>query len=104
MYRRLISLICSGWVPDELVSSRSCLFLLAGVSAVRPIPKVHSRVLLTVPAPLVMHWKAYLFVLFFEIYPLLFSNVLKTFVLFAAFQTRYQGSPSFFMEREWAKV
>ena len=33
MFRRLITLICSGWLPYDLASSWSCLCLKAGVSA-----------------------------------------------------------------------
>lgn len=34
MFRRLITLIFSGWVPYDLVSSWSCLGLKSGVSAI----------------------------------------------------------------------
>ncbi len=51
MLRRLINLIYAGWVPNELVSSWSCLYLETGVSAFKPIPKPSSRILQTVTAP-----------------------------------------------------
>jgi len=56
-FHRFISLICAGWVPYELASSWSCLYLSSGVSAVLPIPVGDSRVLLSVTAPLAMNCK-----------------------------------------------
>jgi len=60
MLRRLINLIYAGWVPNELVSSWSCLYLETGVSAFQPIPKPSSRILQTVTAPLAIYWKVVL--------------------------------------------
>ena len=55
LLRRLITLICAGWIPHDLVSSWSCLYLKAGVSAARPIPTGVPRVLQTATAPLPKH-------------------------------------------------
>jgi len=50
-YRRLILLIFVDWLPPDRITSRSCLTLGPGISALQPRPKRLPRVLLTGAAP-----------------------------------------------------
>ena len=60
--RRLITLIFAGWLPPDLVSSRSCLVSAYREFGQRPYQSGSPRVLLAVVASLVLLWNVWLII------------------------------------------